>query len=160
MKRKWLVLLLMPGVLLTQSAALGHRHASCQPSRHDSRPHVHTRQETTKHGHTHHHHGSSHHHHHDEDGNHVSGDTAPDGNDTPPRGHDDDAVYLATYVLSCVRETSDQEVQFVLDSFLALAGCLPIPLPWADQPESKVRPPPGFHLPRTPLSVTSIVLMI
>ena len=159
MQRKWLALLLMPGVLLTQSAALGHRHASGQSSHRDSRPHLHTRPKAAKHEHPHHH-GSPHHHHHDEQGNHVAEEPAPADEGTPSPRHDDDALYVSSDVLSCGRPTSDNEVQFLFDSLFTISGCPSVQLPLADQPESRVRPPPFFHPPGTPPHLKSTVLII
>src|SRR5260370_1019302 len=67
MYRRVLCLLLLPCVLLTQSASLGHCHGDTEPAGHDLRPHFHTNLTSSCHGHHgHHRHGPGGHHHHDD----------------------------------------------------------------------------------------------
>lgn len=95
MYRRVVSLLLLPGLLLTQSAALGHSHGGSQPAGHDLRPHFHAAPTSAGHGHGCHHHGPDGHHH-----PHATADDGP-GPDTrtPPAGpqsdHDSSAVYTA-----------------------------------------------------------------
>ena len=96
MFRRVVSLVLLPCMLLTQSATFTHAHGGSPPAGHDLRPHVHTNTASASHHHGHHHHGpGSHHHHHDD------GDDAPEPDTQPPRpepfsDHDSDAVYLAS----------------------------------------------------------------
>lgn len=98
MYRRIVSLLLLPCVLLTQSAALaGHAHADFRIPGHDLRPHIHTQNVPAGHNHDshahHHHHASSDHHHDD-----VADSTEPDFQQTllpvAPSDHDSDAVYV------------------------------------------------------------------
>lgn len=99
MYRRIVSLLLLPCVLLTQSAAFGHSHGGSQPAGHDLRPHVHTNPVPAGHHHDHddghHHHGHGGHHHD------VVNDVASDAPVTPPTqspeplsDHDSDAIYV------------------------------------------------------------------
>lgn len=97
MYRRVVSLLLLPCVLLTQSAAaFGHAHGGGQPGGHHLRPHVHTGPVAPeRHDHTDHHGHGGHHHHHDH------GDDAPELTSQPTTpteplpDHDSDAVYIA-----------------------------------------------------------------
>lgn len=88
-------LLLMPCLLLTRSAALGHVHVDGQPAGHEQRPHVHTNKHDSTHHHPYHHHGHTHHP-HDSDG-HEHESTSPQQRQskTPAdSGHDSDAIFV------------------------------------------------------------------
>ena len=98
MYRRVVSLFLLPCVLLTQSAALGHSHGGNQPAGHDLRAHIHTDLAFFSQAHDHgHHHGPDcpGHHHHD-------GDDAPEPGKQPPSppeplsDHDSDAVYISS----------------------------------------------------------------
>jgi hypothetical protein len=92
MFRRVVSLLLLPCVLLTQSAAVfGHAHGPANPFGHDLRPHFHSQVVPTGHDHTH---GpGGHHHHHDEDALEPEPSTSPEHQ--APADHDTDAVYVA-----------------------------------------------------------------
>lgn len=114
MYRRVVSLLLLPCVLLTQSAAmLGHAHAGMRLPGHDLRPHVHTNAASTRHAddHGHHHHGPGVHHHHNdaEPGPHTAAlpESQPD--------HDSDALYV-TAVDAVVAERS-QALEDIASSF-------------------------------------------
>lgn len=96
MLKRVVSLLLLPCVLLTQSAAmLGHSHGSGQPPGHDLRPHIHTNP-SPHHEHGHHHHGpDGHHHHHDGDHDPEPG-THPTSQPEPVSDHDSDAVFITS----------------------------------------------------------------
>ena len=99
MYRRVVSLLLLPCVLLTQSAAVfGHAHGGVQPAGHDLVPHLHTNPVPTGHHHDHnggHHHGNGGHNHD------VVDEVAPDAPVTPPTQspaplpeHDSDSIYF------------------------------------------------------------------
>jgi hypothetical protein len=97
MFRKLLALLLLPCVLMSQSAVFGHAHGGSEPAGHELRPHLHASR--TSHGHAHsHEHGDEGHHHHHGTGHHAhdQGDqrSASDSQPVTPAEHDSDAVYL------------------------------------------------------------------
>lgn len=99
MLRRVVSLLLLPCVLLTQSAVvLGHAHAGQRLPGHDLRPHVHTQAASHDHGHRHlHGHGHSHgtgahHYHDDEDAPQPRMPVAP--SPEPLSHHDSDALYF------------------------------------------------------------------
>lgn len=89
-----LSMMLLPYVLLTQFALVGHTHDERFPLGHSLRPHIHTG--TGAYGINHHHgdHGPAEHHHHDETDDVIprgmtSSDTFPD--------HALDTIYLAAF---------------------------------------------------------------
>src|SRR5262245_35322301 len=97
MYRRPVSLLLLPCVLLTQSASLSHWHVVKRPAGHDVRPHFHTRvgwaADTHKHGH--HHHGRGGHHHHHNDGAENAACALHPPQLTAVSDHDSDAVFVA-----------------------------------------------------------------
>lgn len=107
MYRRIVSLLLLPCLLLTQSAALGHTHAGSKTASHDLRPHFHTTPTSAGHGHTGHHHGPGGHHH-----PHATADDGPgpDIQTTPPAGpqsdHDSSAVFTANVDLVANQRSS------------------------------------------------------
>lgn len=93
MFRRVVVFVMLPCLLLTQSAAFGHAHGGGQPAGHDIRPHFHTTAAPT--GHTHEH-GHRHPHHHDVDeAAPVAPTTLPPQHPEPQPDHDSDAIYVA-----------------------------------------------------------------
>ncbi len=118
MYRRFVSLLLLPCVLLTQSvAALGHAHGGNQPAGHDLRPHFHTNSASARPGHEsgHHHHGPGGHHHHHDDGDDAPepGTTQPTPNPEPlsEHEHDSDAVFISAVDAAVVeRSQVDEEV--------------------------------------------------
>jgi hypothetical protein len=100
MYRRVLSILLLPGMVLSQSAALAHTHATGQSAGHDLRSHfhispTHTTPQASYHGH--HHHGpGGHHHHHDElddDESATPTEIMPSHQPEPVSEHDTDAIY-------------------------------------------------------------------
>lgn len=114
MFRRFVSLLLLPCVLLTQSAEVfGHAHGGGQPAGHDLRPHVHTNPVAVGSQQDHHHHGPGGHHHHHSD---VEDNPEPDAQPTPlpepPSDHDTDAVYVnATDAVVGERSEPNTEVE-------------------------------------------------
>lgn len=159
MFRRVVSLLLLPCVLLTQSAAmLGHAHAGMRLPGHDLLPHFHTTA-PTNHVHGHHHHGPDGHHHH-----HAI-DTEPGPQPpTPPEpqpDHDSDAVFIAA-VDAVVVERS-QGADGVVPSFWCLAdGAAPFAACWDRPPNLSAAcghpPPHSGH--SCPLYVRHLTLLI
>lgn len=102
MFRKILALLLLPCMLISQSAVFGHAHGGSEPTGHGLRPHLHAAGTSRGHGHPHQaagghrHHSHGHHshehghHHHDDEGQHSTTGSPP----VTPSEHDSDAVYI------------------------------------------------------------------
>lgn len=90
MHRGVVSLLLLPGVLLTQSAALCHGHGGGQHAGHDLRPHIHTNLTPVHHAHDH---GSCGHHHHHDDADGAR-EPAPTPRPASAPDHDSDAVFI------------------------------------------------------------------
>lgn len=149
-------LLLLPCVLLTQSAALGHSHGGSQPAGHNLRPHFHTNSSSAPRSddHGHHHHGPDGHHHYHDDGDDVP---EPDTQPTPApeplseQEHDSDAVYINRVdVVINDRPAVDDELAASLQ--WAAAGLhLPSAF-WADPSHEAVNwthapPPSGYACP-------------
>lgn len=88
MPRRLVSLLLLPCVLLSQSATLGHAHACGLDAGGDPRPHVHTAPAHDRHGH-----GG--HHHHDDSDSEPGAPSARLADPSPDGGSD--AVYLAAF---------------------------------------------------------------
>jgi len=83
MRRGVVFLLLLPGVLLTQSAALCHGHGL--------RPHIHTNLSPVRHDHDH---GPcGHHYHHDDDADDAD-EPAPTPRPASAPDHDSDAIFI------------------------------------------------------------------
>jgi hypothetical protein len=155
-------LLLLPCVLLSQSAALCvHSHGGREPAGHDLRPHFHTNPVSAAHSHGHHHHGSDgHHHHHGSDGHHPhEGGDGPVEPDTRPipqpdplseHDHDSDAVYVACVdvILSGRSSLGEAAVSLL---WVASGLCLPGGL-CPDRPQEALSwmhapPPRGYACP-------------
>ncbi len=97
MYRRVVSLLLLPCMLLTQSAAFGHAHGGGQPAGHDLRPHVHTNPLAVDnhHAHDHSHDASGGHHcHHDDVKDAPKLYTQLTPQPKPLSDHDSDAVYV------------------------------------------------------------------
>jgi hypothetical protein len=117
MFRRVVSLTLVPCLLLTQSAALGHAHGGDEPAGHDARPHLHTAPTSDDH---HHHHGpGGHSHHHDAD----DAEPEPRSPDSPPSQpeHDADAVFVAAgdAVLAGRSQAVDETPPSILTWWLA-----------------------------------------
>lgn len=156
-------LLLVPCVLLTQSAALGHSHGGTKPAGHDLRPHFHTNPIPTAGDHDGHRHGPGGHHHPHAAGDDVPG---PDTQTTPPAGsrsdHDSSAVYTASVDLaSNLRSSADSEP--VESSLWAVAWLNPsLTFLSASQPPeaaNRAHPPPdsGHSCPRYVRHLTLLI---
>lgn len=122
MYRQIVSLLMLPCVLLAQSASLGHAHSS-QPSDHNLRPHVHIKVEQQAHCHSHG--AGSHHHHHD-----VAMPTEsaiPDEQPEPSPTHDSDALYVSVvdvFVLKITSVLDEDPSSFFLSAVdLAILSC-------------------------------------
>src|SRR4051794_2765655 len=147
MHRRLVSLLLLPCLMLTQSASLGHSHGGNEPPGHDLRPHFHVTPHSERrcHGPRHHHHGpGGHHHHHHNDGDDTA---APDA---PPRprleslpNHDADAIYISR-VDVVITERSAVAEELATSSPLP-ADSHPVLTFWTYPPHEAVswtRPPP------------------
>lgn len=147
MLRRVVCVLLLPCVLLTQSAALGHAHATT-PTGKAPRPHFHTG--LTSLGHDHHHGPGGQHHHDAED--ELPHEQLPD--------HDEDAVFLNAVdavVTGWVLTDADTAAAFpVVPDLGQRAAFAPVPLTAASH---RPHPPPDDGLP-CPLHVRHRALLI
>lgn len=115
---RWVVLLLLlPGLLLSQAAAAGHAHGDHTPTGHSVRSHVHTLPAAADRHHTHgHHHGpGGHRHQHDDEGD---DDVTPAPMTSPPQpeppsDHDADAVFVTTDAVAVERPVAVSAVEVV-----------------------------------------------
>ncbi len=140
MYRRVVSLILLPCVLLTQSAAaLGHTHGGSQPTGHDLRPHFHTNSIPASHEHGHHHHGRDDHHHHDEGDDGDEPDTPE-----PLSDHDSDAVFIPS-VDVVINDRSAVDEELTGSPLWAPVGLNLATALWADPPSvtaNWTHPPP------------------
>lgn len=162
MFRRVVLLLLLPGLLLSQAAAAGHAHGEHTPADHSARPHVHTLPAAEDRHHTHgHHHGpGGHHHDHDDEGDDaptpqpVTSPPQPE----PPSDHDEDAVFVPTDTVVVERAVSVEVVHTSVVWIVCETG-----EPAGDRfcvfvyPAGNGRPPPD---PACPLYVRHLALLM
>lgn len=160
MLRRVVTFLLLPCVLLTQSAAFGHSHGGSHAG-HDLGPHVHTNPVPSNHHHDH----NDGHHHHGHGGHHhaVVDEVPPDVpvalSSEPQSNHDSDAIYVsATDAVTVERAelpggSSDFWMAFTSDLFAQ---------PWAVSPACPVicGYPPPLRGHACPLYVKHLALLI
>ncbi len=107
MFRRVVTLVLLPCVLMTQSAAvMGHAHAGSQPADHALFPHIHLG--SVPFGHSHDHGPDGHHHPHDDDDD-QSDDSLPIQQPEPPPEHDSDAVFVVAMDAVVAESSSEGE---------------------------------------------------
>ena len=168
MYRRVVSLLLLPCVLLTQTAAIGHAHGGGQPAGHDLRPHFHTNppaalrhHDEVFRPHGHHHHGpGGHHHHHDDGDDAPEPDTQPTPEPEPLSDHDSDAVFLTT-VDVVLGGRSPVHDELTASSFVAAVGSSSFVASGADLPHEVpnwTHPPPSGYA--CPLYVRHLTLLI
>jgi hypothetical protein len=171
MFRRVVTLLLIPTVLLTQSAGAVHSHGDRQPTDHDARPHIHLpfailgpRAEAEPPEHHHHSHGSHGHHHHGPGSHrHTHSEPAapkPVPASEQPDDHDSDAIYLVGHdAVIQQRPASNDGSDLVVAALIAIPATTAAP---GERPEPLLliaaHPPP---LPATvPLHVRHLVFLI
>lgn len=160
MLRRLVALLLLPFVLLAQSAALGHAHGGREPRGHGLRPHVHTSFAPERRAHDHHHHHGPAGHHHDGDDEAGPGPhTVPEPE--APSDHDSDAFYLEKVDAVVSKRIVADDGSSPASLLLALPGpCEFVPARASTQPRSAHwnRPPPTDC--SCPLYVRHLTLLI
>lgn len=164
MFRKLLTLLLLPCVLMSQSAVFGHAHGGSEPAGHELRPHLHTSGTSHEHDHSQEHADEGHHHHHGP-GHHAHGqkEQRSDSNSQPvtPAEHDSDAVYL-----QCVDAVVASRVVVELEFPLLLGGAFdswnPTDVPTVPQSVDYIRwaHAPPLLGPSCPLYLRQLSLLI
>jgi hypothetical protein len=163
MYRRVLSLLLLPCIVLTQSAVLSHSHGGSRPAGHDLRPHFHTGLSADphhhEHGHHHHGHGGHHHHHHEDGDGSPEPDSPPTPAPEPLSGHDSDAVFvgLVDAVLN-VRSADDQPAASAL--WFSLGFNLSFPSVNSSQEAIHWTRPPPTSASDCPLYVRHLTLLI
>ncbi len=129
MHRRVVSLLLLPCILLTQLAALGHSHGGSGLAGHDHRPHIHLKPAATRHDHSHHHHGDGHHHHHADAVDKLADSDAPPTQQPQPFSDDEhgsDAIFLDR-VDAVVNNSPAEGIRASL-RWTAVWSCLPAEL--------------------------------
>jgi hypothetical protein len=105
MYRRIVSLLLLPCVLLSESAALGHSHGGSEPAGHDLRPHFHTTPASTRHEQAHHHHDNG------DDPAEPDSQPTPQPEPLSEDEHDSDAVIIdRAAVVLCQRSAFGDEL--------------------------------------------------
>jgi hypothetical protein len=165
MFRRVVSLILLPCVLLTQSAALlGHAHAGLRLPGHDLRPHFHTQPTPVGHQNDH---GQHHHGHGPGSHNHDVADvvatnppsTPPTQHPEPLPDHDSDAVYVIV-TDAVVVERSQPTTQVESSDCWSFPDLAPFATFKAEPPTHPLvcgHPPPG-HL--CPLYIRHLALLI
>jgi len=161
MCRRAVSVLLLPCLLLSQTAAVAHFHAGQAPANHALRPHAHTNRPSARHEtHGHHHHG---HHHHAAGGHHHDNTEAPT-TPVPPEplsDHDGDAVYIGASDLSTERvQTGDGDTRGPFGHLVFLSTrpqdqCGP-----REHSALWPHPPPSEFAPDRPLYLRHLALLI
>jgi hypothetical protein len=158
--RRVVSLFLLPGLLLSQAAAVGHAHGEDTPTDHSARPHVHTLPAAADRHHTRgHHHGPGGHHHHDDD----EDETAPTPAVPPPQAdplsdHDAGAVFVPADAVVVERPASVEVVDAAVMWIICDAGEAVRGLPAVFMcPAGNGRPPPD---PSCPLYVRHLALLM
>jgi hypothetical protein len=155
--RRVVLLLLLPGLLLSQAAAVGHAHGEDTPTDHSARPHVHTLPAAEDRHHAHgHHHGPGGHHHDDEEDETAPAALSPQAD--PQSDHDADAVFVPTDTVSVERAVSVELVHaavvwVVCDAGEPIGGESGVFV----YPARNGRPPPD---PACPLYVRHLALLM
>jgi hypothetical protein len=114
MLRRVITFLLLPCLLLAQSASLGHAHGNGAPAGHEARPHLHLAiagQHQHTDGHRHHHGKDGHHHHGTSNHNDVAVEetgaspttTVMAGVSEHESSHDDDALFTSPFDAAACR---------------------------------------------------------
>jgi hypothetical protein len=120
MIQRVVTLLLIPCLLLNQSAAVSHSHGDFAVEGHGSRPHIHLAGKSSATDHEQHHHSHHSHSHHTHSHHAHSQKEAPKGppkpvkNDScsPPFQHDTDCVYVTEVVAAGLDRSSLEKFQF------------------------------------------------
>lgn len=142
---------LLPCLLLTQSAALGHAHLEGKPAGHDLQPHFHTGSPAGTRGH-HHDSDRHHHHYHDEVDLEIPEPT------TSTSGHDSDAFYLLAVDVLLERSQSNDDVRSVswVTAIETVANLQPLGI----DRSPRLRPPPEARLDLLPIYIRHLTLLI
>ena len=146
MVRRVVALLLLPFVLLTQSAPFSHTHGGSQPAGHDLRPHIHLSLDSAGPDDGHHHHGpGGHHHRHDAGDDCLEPETLPTPRPEPLSDHDSDAFYI-TGVDALVNDRPATDEDLTTSVYLASVGPDLFAHSWSYPPSESgywTHPPPA-----------------
>lgn len=148
--RRIVCCLMLPCLLLTQSATFGHVHTQGQPAGHDLLRHIHTGKPAVERGH---HHGSDRHHHHHDD---VDQEATKSGTHTSD--HDSDAVYLSPVDFHFARSQSVDDVRSVSGELAT--ETIPSLQLGAIERYPLLRPPSEVHSNLRPIYIRHLTLLI
>ncbi len=158
MYRRLVAVVLLPCLLLTQSAVVHHFHVN-QPTGHDLRPHIHATKPAAPHGD---HHGLGGHHHPDDVGDDDETEHAATEptNPKPLPDHDDDAVYLEVDITTELGQTTEDTLRVfslqLLPLSLSSSGVVGCP----DRSPPRPHPSPHSVASECPLYVRHLTLLI
>jgi hypothetical protein len=157
MLRRVVTLLLLPCLLLSQSAAIGHAHGGSLPAGHDLRPHVHASFAVSTHDAHGHHDGHGCHHHHGEAVGHDADPVTAVAQEHPVP-HDHDAVYLPAESTVAPRERLQNDFDFSawLVTIALVIGCDF----YAADPPLQARASAAERAPARPLYIRHLALLI
>lgn len=163
MLRRVVSLFLMPMVLLTQWASVGHCHRGQGAPAHTRSPHIHL-SGFAAHQPGHHHHGAHGHCHHHHDGDELDAVDQSDSCDllpTPSTDHDDDALYVPISPgMTALPKQQVEEGKFVASVDVLLTSLFSLVPPPASVPTLPTHSPPGLHPGACPLYLQMLTLLI
>ncbi|VTU01451.1 unnamed protein product [Gemmataceae bacterium] len=157
MFRRAVSLILLPCLVLTQSALVGHSHGGKEPPGHDHRPHFHAAEPAAPHDH----HAPGGHHHHDDAGNDEPEHATAEPTDLKPLpDHDDDAVHFAVDMATGSGQNFDDTISVfswqLLPLNLSFGGVVGCP----DRSPPRPHPSPHPVASDCPLYVRHLALLI
>lgn len=147
MYRRIVSLVLLPCVLLSQSAAFGHAHGGSEPAGHALRPHFHINPAATRPEQGYHHRGPHGRHHHDDGGAPAEPDSQPAQQPEPlsEDEHDSDAVFIDRVdVVMTPRSIATDDGLAVSLPWATAGSVLPVSLwtdPWQEAMNRAHAPP-------------------
>jgi len=158
MFRRVVSLILVPCLVLTQSAFLGHSHGGKEPPAHDHRPHLHATKPPAPHDHQH---GPGGHHHHDD-----AGDDEPEHATAEPTypeplpDHDDNAVHVAVDIATGSGQIIDDTTRVFSWQLLPLNVSFGRVVGCPDRSPPRPHPSPHSVASECPLYVRHLTLLI
>ena len=160
MYRRTLSVILVPCLLLTQSAALGHTHNGSEPAGHDLRPHFHLTTALAGHTHDDTHHHSHHGDHHHNDGNQTKPPLPLTPDTSPLSSHDNDAVFIEVVDALVHGRSAIADAGADWSQWIALGLATVSSISLSDISAAPAHPPPRLTSSSCPLYVRHLTLLI
>mgnify|MGYP000048555319 CR=1 FL=1 len=158
MLRHAVSVILLPCLVLTQSALFGHSHGGKAQPGHDLRPHIHATKPAAPHDH--HNPGGDHHHDDVGDDDEPEHATAEPTNPKPSPDHDDDAVYLEVDITTELGQTTEDTLRVFSWQLLPLNLTSGGVVGWPDCSTPRPHPSPHSVASDCPLYVRHLTLLI